>query len=303
MDRRIKAPCHDGGLWPWDVMLRLAGSNALPCKHQQSINIKTLPRHQLSLTTHQEARATPKESTDPRPNTSPPTPTAPTAPYPPLHLIYTILHNLMHHRLLSIHVRYCPCHHLTPSLVNSTSASVDCMRTLQSLSSTSLPWSIPFIIIIASTWLLLRRVFSWWSVPSAAGSSVSPAVARISWVASAPLSGRCVEGEDGAHESLYREIGNCEWNMWVLLSAVVAFSLCLVLCLSYLIMLTCACSICSSPNGFLPLCLTSSMTHMQQICDNLDRSSYTWWYWRKTWILSSIPRAWQMISCVNERIL
>ena len=60
-----------------------------------------------------------------------------------------------------------------------------------------------------------------------------------------------------------------EWNMWAFPSAVVAFALCLVLCLSYLITLTYACSICSSPSGFLPLCLTSSMTHMQQICDNL----------------------------------
>ena len=46
----------------------------------------------------------------------------------------------------------------------------------------------------------------WCSVSSAAGSSVLPEVARISWVASAPLSGRDVEGEDGAHESVYREI-------------------------------------------------------------------------------------------------
>ena len=56
-----------------------------------------------------------------------------------------------------------------------------------------------------------------------------------------------------------------EWNMWAFPSAVAAFPLCLVLCLSYLIM--------HAPSVlrlmvFCP-CAWRALTHMQQTCDNL----------------------------------
>ena len=48
-------------------------------------------------------------------------------------------------------------------------------------------------LTIASTLLLRRRVPPLYSASCAAGSSISPAVARISWVVSAPLSGGRIE--------------------------------------------------------------------------------------------------------------
>jgi len=91
---------------------------------------------------------------------------------------------------------------------------------------------------------------------------------------SAPLSGRGVKREDGAHWSFYGEIGNRESLMnGICEYCYLPFLFCPVLCLSYFLMLTCTCSIFSPPNCLIPLILLSSMTHMQQVGNLMCKSS------------------------------
>ena len=89
-----------------------------PTRYLAKIDLSSHPEQDITTTptgsTTSPQEATPTESTDPRPSTNT-TPAALTAPYPLIDLINTILHNLIHHRLPSIHVRYmCPCHHSRP---------------------------------------------------------------------------------------------------------------------------------------------------------------------------------------------
>ena len=93
------------------------------------------------------------------------------------------------------------------SIWNSTSASINCVRTLESLSSAYFSSSIPSVIIIASM-LLWRRMYPH-DAPSAL-QQVLPSHRLYLFGRINTSIGKGIEGKDGAHGSVYREIGNWE---------------------------------------------------------------------------------------------
>ena len=190
-----------------------------------------------STTSPQEARATPKESIDPRPstNTSPPTPAALAAPYPLIDLINTILHNLIYHRLPSIYACYLPplsrvLHFGTLPLPPITASTVLILHLLLIKHSFNhrhrLNTNLTQACILMMLRLLCSRFFR--------------------------LTGGHLYFLGSISAVIGKEFRRGKWFSW------------------------------------------------ECILRNWWMEYVSWW---KTWILSSIPRAWQIISCVDEWIV